>query len=291
LKAGLGVLLLATLAACESLPHDGPSAKMVAKAAVPDGPYTLIDLDYRIAQTVDANPPRVLASLAGDSSAAPIDRIGPGDVLNVWIYQSDAGPALVSSIAGPRAASVASPASPNLTVESDGTILAPYAGTVRVAGLTPVQASEVVRNALVGKVINPQAVVSVAANVSNTVTVMGEVRAPGRFALTAGNDRLLDILALSGGSTRPTADTELTVVRGARSATLALGQLLSDPAQNIRLAPRDQIRLTYRPRKFSTFGALTRASQVPIEDDRLTLAGADPGRSAQPDGRIEPRPR
>jgi polysaccharide export outer membrane protein len=49
---------------------------------------------------------------------------------------------------------------------------------------------------------------------------------------------------------------------------------MNDPDQNVRLAPRDEVRLIYHPRKYSSFGALTRDSEVAIEDDTLSLAGA-----------------
>ena len=49
---------------------------------------------------------------------------------------------------------------------------------------------------------------------------------------------------------------------------------MADPAQNIRLAPQDQIRIISQPRKYSIFGAFLRDSQTLIEDDSLTLAGA-----------------
>jgi polysaccharide export outer membrane protein len=54
----------------------------------------------------------------------------------------------------------------------------------------------------------------------------------------------------------------------------SLSALLADAGENIRLAPRDQIRVSYSPRKFSTFGALSKSAQVAIEDDHLSLAAA-----------------
>ena len=273
----LVIAVVSILAACESLPHDGPSAKMVSDAVVPNGPYAVVDLDYAASQTIAANPPQVLTSLAGASSQAPNDLIGPGDVLSVWIYQSNAGPALGSNGLGGGEAGrsgQSGSAVPNLTVDRDGSIATPFVGIIKVAGFTPLQVSENIRQALVGKVINPQVVVSVAANVANSVTVMGEVRNAGRFGLSANSDRLMDILAQAGGSTRPAPDVELTIVRGDRSATTHMAAILANPAENIRLAPHDQIRLAYKPRKFSTFGAFAHASQVSIDDDTLTLAGA-----------------
>jgi polysaccharide biosynthesis/export protein len=66
----------------------------------------------------------------------------------------------------------------------------------------------------------------------------------------------------------------VTLVRGAESRSSSLAALMADPSQNVQLAPGDQIRLIYQPRKFSTFGALAKSAQVPIEDDHLTLANA-----------------
>jgi polysaccharide export outer membrane protein len=116
--------------------------------------------------------------------------------------------------------------------------------------------------------------VILASNVANSVILFGEVRNPGRVPLSVGTDHLLDVIALSGGPTRPAADTELSVIRGGKTVITPMSAVLTNPEENIRLAPHDQIRLLYKPRKFTTFGALGRTSQAPIEDDTLTLAAA-----------------
>jgi polysaccharide export outer membrane protein len=258
-------LLTVILGGCESLPHDGPSARQVEAGPAAGADYALVDLDYRVSQIVAANPARPLRVLADVSSDAPIDLIGVGDTLAVSIFEAGVGP----SDAGAPEARIYS-----LTVDRDGGVSAPFAGTIRVAGLTPAQAAVQIRQALRGRLIGPQVLVSVSGNLSNAVTVMGEVRNAGRYPLTAGGDRLLDILAVAGGSTRPGADAVVTVVRGNLSASTSLAALLADPAENVRLAPRDQVRVTHRPRKFSTFGAFARASQISIEDETLSLAAA-----------------
>ncbi len=104
--------------------------------------------------------------------------------------------------------------------------------------------------------------------------VIGEVRNPGRFPLTANSDRVLDALAAAGGPTKPARDLTLTVVRGDSSATIAVDTLLNDPAENVRLAPLDQVRVLPAPRKITVFGSVTKSNEVPIVDDTLTLAGA-----------------
>lgn len=246
--------------------------------ATPDGDYAVVDLDYRVSQIVSTSEPPVLTSLAGASSNAPIDIIGPGDVLSLTIIQPDAGPLVIGQSASGAANELteraAGTATPGLTVGNDGMIPVPYAGQVQVGGLTPIQAADAVRAALTGRVMDPQVLVMVQNNVANSVTLLGEVRAAGRYPLSANSDRLLDVIALAGGVIRPAADVELTIVRGNQSASTTMQAVMDRPAENIRLAPRDQLRLVYRPRKFSTFGALTQAAQMPIEDESLTLAGA-----------------
>jgi polysaccharide export outer membrane protein len=263
--------MVVLVAGCTSLPHDGPSARSILETAQEGAPYALVDLDYRVSQIVAAQPAPALGALAPVSSAAPVDLIGEGDILSVQVFQPGMGPASAEdgSSTGDGRQSF-----PKLAVDRDGRVSVPFAGEVRVAGLTASQAAQAIRAALRGRAVNPQVTVFIEANLANAVTVMGEVRNAGRFPLSANQDRLLDVLAAAGGATKPAADTAVTVVRGAQSVTATLANLMADPRENVRLAPRDQVRVTYRPRKFSTFGAFARASQVAIEDESLSLAGA-----------------
>jgi polysaccharide biosynthesis/export protein len=53
-----------------------------------------------------------------------------------------------------------------------------------------------------------------------------------------------------------------------------LADLFDQTSQNIRLAPRDLVRVIYTPRMFTTFGSLMHSAQMAIGDAPLTLAGA-----------------
>jgi len=262
----------AMAASCAQLPHDGPSGKSFATAAQDSsGPYALVDLDYPVTQKIASRPPQVLRALAGSSAAGATDLIGEGDALTVTIYQAGSGPGGRNGEAGQKDETQTLP---RLTVDRTGMIALPYGGAVRVAGLTPRQAGTAIEQALRGRIISPQVVVTLAANVANAVTVMGEVRNPGRFSLAPNNDTLIDLLATAGGGTKASADSTVTLVRGGKALKTSMTALMADPAENIRLAPGDQVRVAYEPRKFSTFGALTRSSQMAIDDERLTLASA-----------------
>ena len=274
MRAALLLLLLWPLAACSSMPDDGPSSRSVPReAAKPQARYALVDLDYGVTQVIAAHPPQPLLTLAGASSLAPTNLIAAGDTLSVSVFESSEG-GLFSSAAGSPTSGTTSSTLPGTVVDPDGNLSVPYVGLVRVAGLTPAEASHVIARALSKREINPQVVVSVVSSNANSVTVIGQVKASGRFLLTPYNDRLLDVLASAGGPTENPADLKVVVSRGALYSQVQLSDLMADPANNIRLAPHDQVRVVNEPRKYSTFGALRADTQTAIGDDNVTLAEA-----------------
>ena len=266
--------LLVGLCGCSTLPEDGPSARQVASHAKNQASprYALIDVDYRVAQIVEAHPSTPLTSLTGSPQADPSDLIAVGDTLSVSIFQPSTGFSTQADSApqqdqGPQTL-------PRLVVDRVGGITVPFAGEVVVANLTPDGASGAIRRALRGKLANPQVIVTSITSPRNSVIVIGEVKNPGRFPLAPSSDKLLDAVAEAGGTTKPARDLALTVVRGDQTATISVATLLQDPGENIRLSPQDQIRIMPAPRKVDIFGAVGKGSEIPIEDDTLTVAGA-----------------
>ena len=271
-------LCVLALGGCASFPDDGPSTNSVLSDAhvTGDKHYDLVRLDYRVAETVAANPPPPLSTLVGSSSTSRLGLIQDGDILAVSIFQPSSE--VAASMAAPTSDSNAKPsggsALPALLVDETGHISVPFGGQVEVAGLTPGEAAIAIKQALKGRMINPQVLVNVELSAANSVTILGEVKTSGLVRLTPNNDTLVNVIATAGGTMRPNADVVVALTRQGKTTTVPLSLVLDDPAQNIRLAPRDQVRLIYRPRKFSTFGALAKDLQTPIEDDSLSLAGA-----------------
>jgi len=259
--------------ACSAFPHDGPSGPSVEEAASKAAPkFAFVDLNYRVDELIAAQPPASFTGLAPASSDAPVDLIAPGDVLAVSVFEAGVGglfarPAEVAGGATPESF-------PHMVVDSRGMLSIPFAGDVLVAGLTPRAASDAIRAALHGRAVDPQVAVTRVESAGGSVTLMGEVRNSGRIMLAPNNDRLLDVIATAGGITKPPWNIEVAVVRGTMTAHESFADLLRNPADNIRLAPHDQVRLLYAPRRYATFGALAHNAQAPIEDEDITLAGA-----------------
>ena len=299
-RVGAVVLLSALIAGCNSLPHDGPSSQSVPHdAAQPGAHYALVDLTLAEAETIAAMPPAALTGLANDSSLARNDLIAVGDQVSVSIFEPGSTGLFTSSVSqaaqggstasampkqsslsaasmggGSASGAMSAHTLPSLVVALDGTLQIPFAGDVHVEGLSPEQASKAIQRALHGRAIDPQVTVAVVASHANSVSVFGEVRLPGRLQLAAHNDRLLDLLAQAGGPLKPIPDLALGIYRGDKYAEAPLSLLMSDPAQNIRMAPEDRVLVLDRPRKYSTFGSVLKNDNQSMGDDPITLADA-----------------
>lgn len=272
--------LISSLGACAGLPADGPSGGSIAKQSGVEAAgltYNLVDLDYALSQRLVLAPAVEESSLAALANTATADTINVGDELQVSIFDPSGG--VFASRAGSSSANSPSVQSSNQTlpalmVDRDGTIVIPFGGAVSVAGMTTREAADAIRRSLRGRVANPQVLVAVASSPANGIVVLGEVRTPGRAAVRPGAENLLDAIAAAGGPNRNIDDIRVTVNRAGASYDAPLRKVLSDFDQNIRLRRGDQVNLVYAPRRYSSFGALGRVSQVEMPSGDLTLTGA-----------------
>ncbi len=130
---------------------------------------------------------------AAAAPARPLLQLGVGDVLNVLVYGR-----------------------PELTtttyIADDGSITVPLAGSVPIAGLSPAAAAQEVAAAYRKAQLlrDPQITILLMQSRSQQVSVLGEVRAPGRFPVDSTTS-LLDLLAAAGGTTETSADTVFVI--------------------------------------------------------------------------------
>lgn len=122
------------------------------------------------------------------SSAQPLIALGVGDAVNVQVYGK-----------------------PELTtttyVSDDGTLTVPLAGSVPVLGVSPAKAAQRIAYAFRkgNFLVDPQVTVFLTQSRSQQVSVLGAVKAPGRFAVDT-KTTVLDVLAEAGGITEDGAD-------------------------------------------------------------------------------------
>lgn len=272
----LGVAL--ALAGCSALPSQGPNASEVSGEAT-FGPgefprYLVTPLAERAVEMLARSREPTLHGSFGERRGAPSQVVGVGDAIAVTVWEAAAGGLFSANAIGGVTAGSRSASIPEQTVGRDGTIAVPYAGRIRVTGLTPPQIEQAIVHRLEGKAIEPQALVTVARNVSSTVTVLGEVSNGARVPLTARGDRVLDVIASAGGIRAPVHESFVSLSRGGSTVRAPMQALLARPSENIYVQPNDVITVVREPQTFSVFGATGRNALVPFEAIGITLEEA-----------------
>ncbi|RVT89052.1 polysaccharide biosynthesis/export family protein [Sphingomonas crocodyli] len=274
------------LSGCASLPSSGPTAgKVRAAANDPRGlGFQIVNLDATaFRQLAGATGPTTEGRFAPLAQDARVDRIAPGDELQINLYEvgvtlfgSPSGLGETAAGAGPAVESGAATARRfgPLTVASDGTIRLPYAGRLQVAGSTAYDVQRMIEQAFAGKSQNPQALVTIVSSPANSVYLFGDVARPGRQQLTAAREHILDTLAVSGGARIASDDTTVRLTRAGQTVAMRLGDIRPSSSDDLLLQPGDRVELVKEPRSYSVFGASQRVSQVPFEAPSVSLAEA-----------------
>lgn len=100
-----------------------------------------------------------------------------------------------------------------LTIDETGFVQLPLIGQLSAAGLSPMEFSQRVEERLGARYLrNPRVTVALVTAVPRTVTVEGQVKAPGIYPL-ARNDTLLSSLARAGSPTELAKLNEVVVFR------------------------------------------------------------------------------
>jgi polysaccharide export outer membrane protein len=153
--------------------------------------------------------------------------IGPGDELQITVWNI---PELNQTA----------------TVDPNGEISVPIAGTVTATGKTITEVTQSLQQKFEEYYIGPEVNVSVKTMRSNKVSVLGEVNRPGVFTMDS-ETRLMDALAMAGNFTGDAEPRTVALIRGDLNAPhivlLDVKKLISqgDVRQNVALQKGDVI--------------------------------------------------
>lgn len=140
--------------------------------------------------------------------------------------------------------------------------------------MTSEQIEAEIQNRLKGKSESPQVMVKIETDLENSVIVYGAVKRSGRIPLTLHQERLIDAIALAGGSMQQPEDTIVRLDRHGNQAETSLRDLEQDPTQNILLQAGDRIQLIIEPRTFTAFGAAHEVTETSFNTSTVNLAEA-----------------
>jgi polysaccharide export outer membrane protein len=208
-------------------------------------------------------------------------KIDGGDVLSIVVWDHPELSNAATVAAGPQAgtgsdASTAAATAPpaGFIVDDDGMIQFPYAGELKVAGLTQDQARKLLSSKLSRYIRDPRVTLRVASYRSKRVYVDGEVRAPGLQAINDIPMTLVEAINRAGG-VLPTGDqSQIVINRSGINYQINLPQLVQrgvNPA-SIMLANGDVVRVRSREEsKVFVSGEVVSPRALPMHNGRLSL--------------------
>jgi polysaccharide export outer membrane protein len=279
-RAILVSLASSALAGCATLPSSGPTGVEIRRAAVAKPgqyPFTLVEV---VGPASIPPAPAVPVSALATMPPQPTDLIGPGDVLNVTVYEAGVslfGTALrTAAVAGSSGVDTSSTAEklPTMRVDDYGYIRVPFVGRLRAAGHTAGELQSMIQTGLHGMSQDPQVMVTIEQSITNSIILAGEITKPGRLVLATNRESLVDAIALAGGYRGNAKDAVARVQRDGQTFEIRLSDLLDTPQQDVQVAPGDRITLISRPQSFSVLGAPNKADEVLFPRSHLTLAEA-----------------
>lgn len=145
------------------------------------------------AQETGTVPEQEAPSAAGRRHQPPAIDIGPGDLLDIVVFDT-------------------AELSTHVRVTQDGFANLPVIGRINLSGLNADQAARRIEAELRDRnlLLEPHVTVFIVEYASQGATVSGEIRQPGIYP-TLGKRRMLDMLAIAGG-VAPTAGKSVTII-------------------------------------------------------------------------------
>jgi polysaccharide export outer membrane protein len=212
-----------------------------------------------------------IGKLVGTPSPYTIEK---GDILHIVVWDhpeltSGGGDGVVATDVG----AAVTPSS-GFTVDHQGQIQFPYAGEIKVAGLTEDQARRTLAKKLAHYIRDPRVTLRVKSYRSKRVYVDGEVRTPGLQAIDDIPMTLTEAINRAGGFL-PTADqSQILLSRNGQTYRISVPELVQNNVNpnSIMLASGDVVRVVSREdSKVFVSGEVNAPRALTMRNGRLTL--------------------
>lgn len=204
--------------------------------------------------------------------------IGSGDILSIviWGHPELAGTTMDALTPNMTTGELAPTAAPpaGFVVDENGMLQFPFAGNIKVAGLTEAQARDALANAISRYINRPRVTLRIQSYRSKRIYIDGEVRIPGLLTINDIPMTLVEALNRAGG-TLPNADqSQISINRAETIYKVNFPQMMKrgeDPAK-IMLRHGDVVRIPSRDEnKVFVAGEVVTPKSLTMHDGRLTL--------------------
>jgi polysaccharide export outer membrane protein len=263
------------LAGCGSIPNNGPIASEIVESSDNKGKtygvaadyiFDVVDVDTNNALVAAQYQPRVLQQTFGIGGGAITPNIGPGDLLQITIFE--AGPDGLFSTASNKSTTF------SVTVQPDGNASIPYVGSIKFAGGSLESVRSKIASQLKSRAVEPDVIVSLVQNASRTASVNGTVGKASIVPLGLKPERVMEVLANAGGPQGAPYETYIALTRKGKTGKALVQTLVSDPSENIYVRPGDQFYVSVEPQTFSVLGSTGKSAKIPFAAEKVSLVEA-----------------
>lgn len=254
------------IAACQ-LPKSGPSkTEILAGSTEQGGNAFVVEVDDRVSRATSAVPQFGFPSAFRNAPNLTADTVRAGDILGLTIWENVDDGLLAGELSGATALE-------QVQVDSDGFIFVPYAGRIRAAGNTPEQLRQLITTKLKDQTPDPQIEVRRTAGNGSTVSLTGQIGAPGVYPIEQPSRTLLGMLSQAGGVAVGADIAQVTLIRGNQRGTVWYDDLFRSPGLDVALRGGDRILVEADSRSYIALGA-TGQSRVAFDTQDLSALEA-----------------
>ena len=205
----------------------------------------------------------------------PSYTIDRGDVLSivVWDHPELGGTAVAPTSGSGEPGSSGAPPT-GFVVDHAGRVQFPFAGALKLAGLTEDQARDLLASKLARYIANPNVTLRVQAYRSKRVYIDGEVKSPGLQVINDIPMTLMEALNRAGGVLATADQSRLVLERGGQRYRIDLRELVQKGINpgSVMLAPGDVVRVHSRDEsKVFVSGEVVSPRALTMHNGRLTL--------------------
>jgi len=245
----------AFLGACDFIPRGaGFQTEVLAATREADGTKTT---DFAVEVVTRDNLATFLSWPAADPEhyhwIGRVDQpntrtIANGDTLRITIWSTEDNGLLTAP--GQRFITL-----PDMRVSANGTVFLPYVDTIRVRGMSPENAREMIEERYLTVTPSAQVQIELIEGRERSVSLVGGVATPGSYPLADNDFTILELIADGGGISNSLDSPQVRLQRGGRIFGISATRLLERPSNNTTLQGGDKIYIEEDDRTFLSLGA------------------------------------
>ena len=201
-------------------------------------------------------------------AAGPANRIiAPGDQVSVTVWNTEQNSLL-------NAGEQRFVPLTNIRVAPGGTIFLPYLGEIRVEGMSPDHAREVIQDKFIAVAPAAQVQLELTEGRQNAVSLVGGVNQPGTFPLPDQSYTVLSLLAEGGGVRDQMNNPQIRLIRGGDIYGTSVDRLFANPDLDTTLRGGDKVIVQADDRYFLSLGAAGSEAVHLFPKDRISALEA-----------------